>query len=184
MNTMTHTKRITVSAVCTALCCVLPTAFHATGISSALSPMHFPVLLCGLVCGAWYGLACGVLGPVLCSLLTGMPPAVKLLTMLPELGIYGLMCGVFIRLIRTKHYALDIYAAMLPSMVLGRIAAGIARTFVYMGSGSTYALNLWIGSYFVSSFPAIVCQLIIIPLLVLLLAKTRLIPRRYPLRMK
>ncbi len=180
MMTLTHTKRITVSAVCIALCCVLPTAFHSFGISSALSPMHFPVLLCGLVCGGWYGLLCGILGPVLSSLITSMPPAVKLLSMIPELGMYGLISGVLMQYIRTRSVYLDLYAAMIPAMLLGRIAAGIARVFIFMGNGSTYTWALWTGSYFISNFPAIVCQLIVVPALALILMKTKLIPNRYP----
>ena len=35
--------------------------------------MHIPVLLCGLLVGWPYGLLCGLAGPLLSSLLTGMP---------------------------------------------------------------------------------------------------------------
>lgn len=41
-------------------------------------PMHIPVLICGLFCGAPYGLACGMITPFLSSMTTGMPPAMIL----------------------------------------------------------------------------------------------------------
>ena len=37
-------------------------------IGSMLLPMHLPVLLCGLICGWKYGLAVGLILPVLRSL--------------------------------------------------------------------------------------------------------------------
>ena len=74
MTTMTSSKRMTLCAACIALCYVLPIAFHSVGLGGALSPMHIPVLLCGLICGSGAGLLCGLIGPVLSSLLSGMPP--------------------------------------------------------------------------------------------------------------
>ena len=51
-------------------------------IGSMLLPMHLPVLLCGLICGGGWGLLCGIAGPVLSSLLSGMPPFAMLIRML------------------------------------------------------------------------------------------------------
>ncbi len=65
MKEMSIAKRISLCAMCIALCYVLPIAFHAIGLGSALSPMHIPVLLCGLICGGWWGALCGIVGPVL-----------------------------------------------------------------------------------------------------------------------
>ena len=42
-------------------------------IGRMLSPMHIPVLLCGMICGWPYGLAVGFLTPLLRSVLFGMP---------------------------------------------------------------------------------------------------------------
>ena len=85
MTNMSSAKRITLCAVCIALCYALPIAFHAVGLGGTLSPMHIPVLLCGLVCGGASGLICGIIGPVLSSLLSGMPPMLMLIRMIPEL---------------------------------------------------------------------------------------------------
>ena len=83
-------KRMTLSALCVALCVVLPMAFHMIpNAGSVMLPMHIPVLLCGLVCGWQYGLLCGCVGPLVSSLLTGMPPAAILPGMMVECGMYG-----------------------------------------------------------------------------------------------
>ena len=76
MKKMTSVKKSIITAVCIALCVVLPQAFHAIPNAGTIyCPMHIPVLLCGLVCGWSYGLLCGIAGPLLSSLITGMPPA-------------------------------------------------------------------------------------------------------------
>ena len=72
---MTIVKRSMITAVCVALTVVLPMAFHAVpNAGSVILPMHIPVLLCGLICGWPFGLACGLIGPLLSNLFTGMPP--------------------------------------------------------------------------------------------------------------
>ena len=52
MQTFTTVKKAIITAICIALCVVLPQAFHAIpNAGSIYLPMHIPVLLCGLVCG-------------------------------------------------------------------------------------------------------------------------------------
>ncbi|MFA7118480.1 MAG: ECF transporter S component, partial [Sphaerochaetaceae bacterium] len=91
MNTMSNVKRSLVAAVCIALGVVLPMAFHSVkNAGSIFCPMHIPVLLCGLVDGWAFGLLCGLVTPLLSSLLTGMPPMAYLPAMMIELAVYGL----------------------------------------------------------------------------------------------
>jgi len=74
---MKNTKifRLIITSLCIAIGVVLPVAFHSIpNAGSIFLPMHIPVLLCGLICGPFYGLACGILAPLLSCLLTGMPP--------------------------------------------------------------------------------------------------------------
>ena len=85
---MTIVKRSMITAVCVALTVVLPMAFHAVpNAGSVILPMHIPVLLCGLICGWPFGLACGLIGPLLSNLFTGMPPMAALPAMLVELAV-------------------------------------------------------------------------------------------------
>ena len=179
MKPMSSIKRITITAVCIALCYVLPIAFHGIGLGSILSPMHIPVLLCGLVCGGGYGALCGILGPVLSSLLSGMPPALMLIRMIPELAVYGLAGGLSRHFIRTGKATLDVYISLSLAMIAGRIAGGIATAIFMAATSGVYSLSLWLASYFVEAVPGIVAHLILVPLLMLTLTKAKVLPSRY-----
>lgn len=177
---MSHVKKICICAVCTALCYALPLAFHALALGTALSPMHLPVLLCGLVCGWPYGALCGIVGPILSSILSSMPPAPMLVSMIPELCAYGLFSGLLLKFIRTGRTAADLYLALIPAMILGRIIGGIAQALFYLSGAKPYSIAIWAASYVVGTLPAVVLQLILLPALVLVLMRARLIPARYP----
>ena len=57
MSQMSQVKRAMITAVCIALCVVLPMAFHSIQNAGAIfCPMHIPVLLCGLLVGWIAGL--------------------------------------------------------------------------------------------------------------------------------
>lgn len=179
---MFRTKRMILSALCVALCYVLPVAFHAVGLGGVLSPMHIPVLLCGLVCGGGWGFLCGILGPVVSSLLSSMPPLIMLPRMIPELCAYGLVGGLAMRYVRTGKLTADMYISLSVSMLAGRIVGGLATAVFYMVTVAPggYSVALWLTSYFVESIPGIVAHLILVPLLVLALEKGKMIPIRYP----
>ncbi len=179
MKRISSLNRITVTGVCIALCYILPLAFHSTALGTTLSPMHIPVLLCGMVCGSWYGLFCGIVGPILSSVLSGMPPATMLISMIPELATYGLVTGLLMKLVRTKNLYADMYISLSVAMILGRVVGGIAKALFYMGNGEVLTLSVWATGYFVSTAPGILCHLILIPILVVTLMHTRLIPKRY-----
>ncbi len=176
---MSHVKKIVLCAMCIALCYVLPIAFHSVGLGGALSPMHIPVLLCGAICGGGYGLLCGLVGPVLSSLLSSMPPLTMLIRMIPELCVYGLSIGLTMRLVRTGKMMADLYISLITAMLLGRIVGGIATAIFYMATSGVYSITLWASGYFVESIPGIIAHLILVPLLVLTLEKARAIPARY-----
>lgn len=179
MNQMSSVKRSTITAVCIAMCYILPLVFHAVGAGSVFSPMHIPVLLCGLICGSGYGLFCGIAGPVLSCVLSGMPSATQLIYFLPELMLYGFLTGLVMKLVHTKKLLPDLYIALAAAMLVGRIAGGVAQALFYLGSGQTFTLAAIAAGYFVATLPGIICHLIVIPLLVMVLMKARLIPSRY-----
>ena len=177
-NNISHVKRLTFTAVCLALCVVLPLALHAIpDAGTLLSPMHLPVLLCGIICGWPYGLLCGLLGPVLSSAITGMPPAAYMPPMIVELAVYGFVSGLLMQLIRTKNLYADLYISLLSAMLLGRVVAGAARALIF--AAGSYTMSLWATSYFISSLPGIIIQLILIPIIVVALTRAHLIPKRY-----
>lgn len=179
MKKMSYVKKAILTAVCIALCVVLPLAFHAIpNAGSILSPMHIPVFLCGLVCGWPFGLLCGLAGPFLSSLITQMPQIAYLPGMLVELAVYGLVAGLLMRVVRTKNLYADLYISLVISMLAGRIVAGLAQAMLF--AAGSYSFTAWTASYFINAWPGLILHLLLIPTVVFALEKARLIPARYP----
>ena len=171
---MNKTKQLVFASLCVALGLALPQAFHAIpNAGSILLPMHIPVLLCGFLCGPWYGLLVGALTPLLSFMITGMPPAVILPGMACELAVYGLAAGLLIRLIKTNSKPANIYISLLAAMIAGRLAAGLLNGLIFRAGA--YSLQMWVAASFVTSLPGIAAQLVLIPLLVLTLEKAKLV---------
>lgn len=174
---ITPIKRSVLTALMIALCVVLPMAFHTIpNAGSIFLPMHIPVLLCGLVCGWGYGGLCGLLGPLLSSLLTSMPPAAVLPGMMVECCVYGLASGLMLQYVRTGKLGLDLYLSLVTAMLLGRVLSGIAKALIFTPGLSVAA---WAAASFVTALPGIVIQLVLIPTIILALTKARLLPVRY-----
>ncbi len=177
MKKLSTLNKTIMTAVCIALCLVLPIAMHSIPNAGILfSPMHIPVLLCGIVCGWQFGLVCGLISPLLSSLITGMPVMANLPFMMVELAIYGLTSGLMMHFIHTKKTVWDIYASLITAMLSGRIVAGIMKALFF--AGGTYSWSAWATGYFVSCIPGIIVQLVLIPVLYLALERARLIPTR------
>ena len=170
-------KRLTLTALCIALCVVVPMAFHVIpNAGQVMLPMHIPVLLCGLVCGWQYGLICGVLGPLVSSVLTAMPPAAMLPGMMVECGVYGLVGGLMMARIRTGRLYADLYICLPVAMLAGRVISGIVKALILTPGLSFTA---WATASFVTALPGIAIQLILLPTLVVALTRAKLIPGRY-----
>lgn len=174
MLNSTPTRRLTTASLCVALGILLPQLFHAIpNFGTVFSPMHLPVLICGLICGWKFGLLCGILTPALSSVLTGMPPAMILPGMVCELAVYGLVSGFIFFRANTGNRLVDIYLALIPSMLLGRLFAGLLNGLIFRAGNFT--LQMFIAGYFVTSLPGILVQLVLIPALMLLLEKAKVI---------
>lgn len=178
MKEMSSVKKSIICAVCIALCYVLPLFFHGIqNAGSVFCPMHIPVILCGLICGGPFGLLCGLAGPLMSCLLTGMPTVIALPAMMAELGVYGLVSGMLMKFIRTGYIYIDLYVSMIIAMVIGRIVAGIVKALMFTAGG--YTVALWVSSYLVTCWPGIVVQLLFIPTIVIALVNAHLIPAKY-----
>ena len=173
-----HMKKLVTAALCLALCLVLPfLTANNMALGNMLSLMHIPVLLCGLVCGWPYGLVTGLMGPMLSSIITGMPPAAMLPSMMVECATYGLVTGLAMRFVRTRSAVADLYISMVLAMILGRTVAGLAKALIFTPGTAPFA---WVTTSLVAGIPGIVIQLALIPYLVQLLMKTKFLPQRYP----
>lgn len=140
-------------------------------VGQQLCPLHIPVLLCGFICGWPWGLAVGVIAPLLRSLTLFMPPLFPTaVCMAFELGAYGAVSGLLHRLLPKKTPY--IYCSLLSAMIIGRMVFGIVKYILLVGvKGDSYTLALFFGDAFVGSIPGIIVQILIVPILVTVLER-------------
>lgn len=157
---------------------VLPTlTMRIPEIGNMLCPMHLPVLLCGLICGWKYGFVVGAITPLLRSAIYGMPPFYpNAVGMAFELAAYGLSIGLLFMLYKKKNF-LAIYGSLIPSMIIGRLIWGVARTVMLGVSGVEFSFAIFITDGFITAIPGIIIQLILIPLIMEALIRARLLPK-------
>ena len=176
MNTMSNIKRLVLTAMFIALCVVLPMAFHSIpNAGQVILPMHIPVLLCGMVCGSGYGFVCGLLGPMLSSFITGMPPAAIMPSMMVECAAYGCVTGLMMKYVRTGRPVADLYISMITAMVLGRVISGLVKSLILSPGTAPFA---WVTTSLVAGIPGIIIQLVLMPVVIMALTRARQIPKR------
>ena len=175
-------RRMVLAALLLALGLVLP---FVTGqipeVGNMLLPMHLPVLICGLVCGWKWGAAVGFVLPILRSMLFQMPPLLPTmrtggaLCMAFELMTYGLVAGLLYGWL--KRYRWGLIVSLLGAMLAGRIVWALASMVIYrIFADFPFTFQLFLAGGFLSAWPGMILQIILVPLLVRLLEKTRLIP--------
>ena len=171
---MSKTKKLVITAMLIAIGIVLPLAFHAIPNAGRIFlPMHIPILLCGLMIGFPYGLACGIITPLLSSLITGMPPAAFLPSMVCELAAYGTVSSLLMRFTPVKNLFARTYISLIGAMVVGRVLFGILNAFIF--SVGSYSMQMWLTTAFITALPGVAIQIVIIPAIVLALQKTKLV---------
>lgn len=168
----TTTISMVISALFIALGILLPITFHSLGISGfVFLPMHIPVLLCGLICGWRYGALVGIIIPLLSSVLTGMPPIYPTsVSMAFELAAYGAASGILSKKTNTM-------VALLVSMALGRVVSGLANVILLSLSGKAFALETFLTGAFVTALPGIILQIVLIPIIMIGLKKSKIIDK-------
>jgi len=167
-------KKMIITALLIALGIILPIAFHSIpNAGGVFLPMHIPVLLCGMICGFPYGLICGIAAPLLSSLLTGMPPAAFLPSMVCELAVYGLVSALLIRFVRVKNTYANIYVALIGAMCCGRAVYGVLNALIF--KAGNYSVQMWTSAAFVTALPGIALQIVLIPVIIIALQKAKLI---------
>ncbi len=139
-------------------------------LGNALCPMHIPVLLCGFICGPWYGLAVGFIAPLLRFLIFSMPPIMPIgISMSFELAVYGLAAGLMYKLLpKKKPY---IYVSLITAMLAGRIVWGLARTVLYGLGKAPFGFAAFIAGGFTNAVPGIILHIVLIPILVMAFEK-------------
>lgn len=174
---MNNTRRLCFSAIMLAVGILLPMAFHAIpNGGNIFSPMHLPVFITGFLCGPVYGALVGLACPFMACMFTGMPNVAYLPNMMAELLVYGAASGLFFRIIKTGKIVPDALISLLLSMLSGRIVGGCVAYLLFLGgSRSEYSWTIFFTGYFVTCWPAIVIQILVVPTVVTLAQKYRFI---------
>ena len=173
-----HLRKLVYAALCLALCMVLPLLTgQIPQIGKALSPMHIPVLLCGFLCGWPWGLAVGVIAPVLRSFIFGMPALYPdAVCMAFELATYGAVSGLLYRVLPRKPWS--VYAALLAAMVAGRLVWGLVKWLLLGLAGSAFTMEMFLAGALLNAIPGIILHIVLIPIVVLALEKAGLVENR------
>lgn len=140
-------------------------------IGDSLLPMHIPVMLCGLLCGAGYGGAVGLMMPFLRSLFFGMPPIYpNAVWMSLELATYGFVIGILYFRAKRKSLAV-LYISLISAMLAGRVVWGISKALLLGLGGKAFTVGMFVSGGFIDSLPGMILQLILIPFIVKMIEK-------------
>ncbi len=141
-------------------------------------PMHLPVMFCGLICGAPYGILVGFIAPLLRSVVFGMPVLFPTaIAMAFELATYGFVIGYIYSRVPIQG-VVPVYFSLISAMVLGRLVWGVADMILLGLSGSRLTAAVFLSSTVLSAIPGIIIQLVLIPLIMAALNRAGLVPYR------
>ena len=177
------------TVTCAMLCSVaviLASTLHAfmeSGLANLFAPMHFPILLIGILCGPIYGLIGGIVTPLISALTNASFTYTRAVPMMVELAMYGLMTGllrkVFLNNPKTNKFFATIVLAI--AMVVGRTIHAFVKTFI-VASEQTFIAQLWttFANNFTSTWAGILTQLILIPAILYALLRGGILVKYIP----
>ena len=168
---MSNTEKLTFASVCLACCFLLPLlTSHAPQVNMMLCLMHFPVMVCGMMCGAPWGVAVGVSAPILRSLMFGMPLMYPdAVAMCLEMGVYGFVCGLEAN--DPRKSPANIFLYLILAMVAGRVVWGASMVFFALISDVSFSVELFKAAV-INTWPGIILQLMSLPPLIVFLQAT------------
>lgn len=168
------TCKTLVSAGLIALAVILPQLVHlALGQPGGVKwlPMYLPVLIGGCLLGAKWGLAVGVLSPLVSFLITTamgnpMPAAPRLPFMMAELAVFALVSGLF-----TKKIAANGLWAF-PAVILAQICGRAAFLLLVAATQSmTQFTPAMIWEQIKTGFVGLAVQAVLVPVIIIALRK-------------
>ena len=169
-------KKLIFSAIFLAFGFILPMFFgQLPTIGQMLVPMHIPVFLCGMVCDWKHGAIIGFILPLLRSLIFSVPVLYPTaISVAFETCTYGLVVGILYGYSKKKSLT-TIYFSMLIAMVLGRIIRCIAQIILLNIQKNPFVWKTFFTGVILNSIPGIILQLIIIPIVMIALKRSKLI---------
>ena len=153
-----------------ALAVILPQIVHlALGQPGGvqLLPMYLPVLLGGCLLGARWGLAVGILSPLVSFLITSamgnpMPAAARLPFMMLELAVFALVSGLFTK--KIAQNGLWAFPAVIAAQLAGRLVFLGAVALTQSFTPFTVPM-IW--GQILNGWPGLAIQAVLVPLLVI-----------------
>ena len=174
-NASFGTKITCKTLVCTglvALAVILPQLVHlALGAPGGVQwlPMYLPVLIGGCLLGARWGLAVGILSPLVSFLVTTamgnpMPAAARLPFMMAELAVFAIVSGLFTK--KIAENGLWAFPAVILAQVTGRAAF---LGLVELTQSFTQFTVPMIWSQIQTGFLALLVQALLVPVIIIAL---------------
>lgn len=161
-----NTGKMVTAALLMAVGIILPfITMQVPAIGNMLLPMHIPVILCGFLCGGGYGMAIGLVLPLLRSILFGMPPLMPIATAMAfELATYGLVSGFLYGKLWEKRAGICL--SLIGAMIAGRIVWGVVSFGLFSMLGNPFTWQIFFVQAVINAIPGIILQLILIPMIV------------------
>jgi len=165
-------REIVLSGLLISMGLIFPMIFHAFNLGREFLPMHIPVLFAGFILSMPYAVAVGALTPLLSSVFTGMPVLFPVMPyMVFELAAYAAVANFL-----SKKAGRNPYIALIGSMIAGRIVAGVAVwLLVMLFNAKLPGPVAFVISAVTSGLPGIIIQLAVIPPMVVVLKKAKVI---------
>jgi niacin transporter len=154
---LTQIKELIFTATFVVLAVCAPVVVHyfgGVGAGRVFLPMHFFVLVAGLLLGWRSGLIVGAFSPLISFLISGMPTINILPFIIVELSVYGLASG----LLRQKY---NLWISLSGAIIIGRLTS-FAAIFLFSNMN---AVN-YIFQATSDGWRGIVLQLIFVPVIV------------------
>ncbi|RPH94490.1 hypothetical protein EHM69_07255 [candidate division KSB1 bacterium] len=156
-----------IAGMCIAVGILISHFTHRFGFSPrVIIPMHYPVMIAGVLLSPLYAALVGIMTPLLCSGFTGLPTTEQVLRMMPELATYGAVTSMMLRLFPVwggfsekwgRIFAIGF--AMLIAMIIGRLVY-IGFSIMTVGTQSFHYYAMIVVA---PAARSIIVQLILIP---------------------
>lgn len=166
-----NTHQITLIALFIALCILVPFLFHLVGLGKMFLPMFLPILLAGFMIKFPAAILVGLLGPWISALMTGMPPLFPTaLSMSVEGAVTSGLASYF-------HFnrRVPLWFNLIITIIAQRIAR-IVMLLLILPLFGLPAMTLSLAD-FIYSFPGVMLQLVLVPIILNILWKTKIMER-------
>lgn len=161
-----NTQQIALIALFIALCLLVPFLFHLVGLGKMFLPMFLPILLAGFMIKFPAATMVGLLGPWISALITGMPP------LFPTAVSMSMEGAITSGLASYLHFNLRV--SLWLNLILTIFAQRVARILMLWLILPLFGLPARTLSLadFIYSFPGVILQLVLIPIILKMLWKT------------